>query len=107
MADGRIGLGLVALVARECAASLVPGALRARECAPAQAGHRGTGLEAPDRLMAAGGPWRGPAGRRPGRLVPEGDGTRRQTPSGEPRGRGVSRWYGTMATPVTQLEQRW
>src|SRR5919204_5495401 len=91
MAYGRIGLGLVALAAGECAESMVPGPLWARECAPAQAGHRGTGSKALDRLVAAGDPWRGPTRRCRGRLVPEGDGTLCQTPSSGHGGSGVTR----------------
>src|SRR5262249_44151317 len=76
---------------------MVSGALRAWEGTPAHAGHRGTGPEAPAGLVAAGGPWRGPTGRRGGRLVPAGDGTLRPTPSREHGGRGVTLPHSTLA----------
>jgi len=97
LAHGCIGLGLVALATREGPESMVPGALWAGECSTAPAGHCGTGPEAPGRLVAARDPWRGPAGRRLGRLVPEGDGTLRQTPSSGHGGSDVTMQHGTTA----------
>src|SRR5919108_3832746 len=105
VAQGCIGLGRVPLATRQPAASVGARALWARECPPAEAGDCGPGSEAPGGFMAPGGLWRDSAGRRPRRLVPEGDGARCQAPSGAHGGHAVTMVYGTTEAAATRADQ--
>src|SRR5215831_13832148 len=95
---------MVTLATRQPAESVVSRALWARECPPTEAGPCGSGPEAPDRLVAAGGPWRGPAGRRRGRLVPEGDRAMRETPFREHGDSDGMRWHSTTEAAAMRPE---